>query len=98
MRHSFILLFFLNSIRIIAQNQDAKRDYFWRSGFGIQTVQATTWDFNQRPTKLDWAFKKHGNHGEMGIICNTNGTLLLFRDVEKKNLPNRIKKPNLRSQ
>lgn len=73
-----ILIVFYFAVRSAAQNIDAKRDYFWRSGAGYPSAQTTIWDFNPMPTKVDWILKKHSNRGEFGMICNTNGAFLLF--------------------
>ncbi|MEN9612203.1 MAG: hypothetical protein RLZZ628_3017 [Bacteroidota bacterium] len=79
MKQAFGFIIFLYSISALAQNIDAKRDYYWRKGRDfIDPIVTTFVDFNLKPTKVDSTLKKRGNSDQVGMISNSNGALILF--------------------
>ncbi len=83
-----VLLLFSTVSFAVAQNRDAKRDYYWHSGydgfpanvpiFGNYRVSADYWDYNYTPVKMDTIARAYPNDFLLGGISDTDGSPLLF--------------------
>ncbi len=63
----------------IAQNRDAKRDYYWRSRFQLgQPITYNYWDYNYNPVKIDTANGRISNDQRLGYISELDGNSMLL--------------------
>lgn len=75
-----IFLFLGSSTVLLAQNLDRKRDYTWRTGYWDRwnAPNLLELNFNPKPTELKTIYGDSQNYGQVGMISNTNGALMLF--------------------
>jgi hypothetical protein len=89
MKYIYTVLLLCSAVSFtVAQNRDAKRDYYWHSGydgfppsvptFGNYRISANYFDYNYTPVKMDTIARIHTNDYDLGGISDTDGSPLLF--------------------
>jgi Secretion system C-terminal sorting domain len=89
MKYIYLILWLCSTAYFsFAQNRDAKRDYYWHSGYSRCPATVTTygdyrfcsdyWDYNYTPVRMDTIARIHTNDYDLGGISEVDGSPLLF--------------------